>query len=134
MSMNWQGVNGANLNNVSLIDLTNPEPISNRLKNIKDYYPLVSDEYIVWNSDRFIEDASYLRLKNIKLACDLTGIFNRIEDLTVYVSGQNLLTFTKYTGYEPDVNSFSNDNNLQGIDYAAFPSAKTITLGINLKF
>lgn len=134
LSMNWQGVNGAKLNNVSLMDLTKPEPISNRIKNIRDYYPLVSDEYMVWNSDRFIEDASYLRLKNIKLAYDLSVFSDKVDNLTIYLSGQNLITFTNYSGYEPEVNSFSNDNQLQGVDYAAFPTARTITLGINLKF
>lgn len=133
-SMNWQGVSGAKLNNVSLLDLTEPEPISNRIKNIKDYYPRVSDDYTVWDSDRFIEDASYLRFKNIKLTYDLSNIFRKLDYMAVYLSGQNLLTFTKYSGYEPEVNSFSNNNQLQGVDYAAFPCAKTVTIGINVKF
>lgn len=134
LSMNWQGVYGAKLNNIPMMMLTEPEPTANRIKNIKDFYPTVTDDYTVWDSDRFIEDASYLRLKNIKLAYKISDISRVIDDLTFYISGQNLLTFTKYSGYDPEVNSFSNDNSLQGVDYAAFPSAKTVTLGINLKF
>lgn len=134
LSMNWQGVYGAKLNDVPMMMLTEPEPTANRIKNIRDYYPRVSDDYIAWDSDRFIEDASYLRLKNIKLAYKMSDISGLIEELTVYISGQNMLTFTKYSGYDPEVNSFSNDNKLQGVDYAAFPSAKTVTLGVNLKF
>ncbi|WP_346857894.1 TonB-dependent receptor [uncultured Draconibacterium sp.] len=134
LTMNWQGVYGAKLNNVNMMTLTDPEPIANRIQNIRDYYPLVSDDYIVWDSDRFIEDASFFRLKNIKLEYKIPGISNVIDDVTLYISGQNILTFTKYSGFEPEVNSFSNENQLQGVDYAAFPSAKTVTLGVNVKF
>ena len=109
LSMNWQGVYGAKLNNIPLMTLTQPEPLSSRIRNIKDYYPNVSDDYIVWNSDRFIEDASYLRLKNLKLAYEISGISGAIDHWTLYLSGQNILTFTKYSGYEPEVNSFSNE-------------------------
>ena len=134
LTMKWQGVSGAKLHNVTMNSLTDPEPLGNRLKNIREYYPRVSDDYTVWDSDRFIEDASYLRLKNIKLSYNINKLPKMIEDFTVYISGQNLLTFTNYSGYDPEVNSFSNNNQLQGIDYAAFPSAKTITFGINMSF
>jgi len=85
-------------------------------------------------SDRFIEDASYLRLKNIRISYQLSDIHKVLSRFSVYVSGQNLITFTGYSGYDPEVNSFSNSNQLQGIDYAAFPSAKAITIGINAEF
>ncbi len=134
LSMNWQGVQGINLNNVTLYALTLPEPVSNKVKNIRDYYPRISDDYTVYDSDRFIEDASYLRLKNIKLSYNFPDVFDVVDDLTFYIRVRNILTFTKYSGYEPEVNSFSNDNQLQGVDYAAFPSAKTISVGISLKF
>ena len=114
--------------------LTNPEPSENRIKNIKGFYPHLSDDYGVYNSDRYIEDASYLRLKNIKISYQLSDIHKVLSRFSVYVSGQNLITFTGYSGYDPEVNSFSNSNQLQGIDYAAFPSEKAITIGINAEF
>lgn len=134
MSISMHGLNGAKLNNIPLRMLTEPEPTANRIKNIRDYYPVLNDDFLVKNSDRFIEDASYLRLKNVKLAYKIPNISRNIGELIVYLSGQNLLTFTKYSGYEPEVNSFSNNNQLQGVDYAAYPSAKAFTMGINLSF
>jgi hypothetical protein len=50
------------------------------------------------------------------------------------VSGQNLLTFTKYTGYDPEVNSFGGNDLRQGFDYGAYPSTKMVTLGMNVTF
>jgi TonB-linked SusC/RagA family outer membrane protein len=134
LKMSWQGVNGAKLNNALLHSLTTPEPITNRVKNIKEYYPYLSDEYVVWDSDRFIEDASFLRLKNIKLTYTFSDVFKIINELHVYASAQNILTITNYSGYDPEVNSFSNKNQLQGVDYGAFPYAKSIMVGLNIVF
>ena len=134
LSMNWQGVSGSRINNTLMWILTNPEPSENRIKNIKEFYPHLSDNYGVVNTDRHIEDASYLRLKNIRISYQLSDIHKVLSRFSVYVSGQNLITFTGYSGYDPEVNSFSNSNQLQGIDYAAFPSAKAITIGINAEF
>lgn len=132
LSMGWTGVFGAQLNNVTMMMLTEPEPTGNRVKNITEYYPSITDDFDVSDSDRFIEDASYVRLSNIKLAYSFTNVFNMIERFSIYMSAQNILTFTKYSGYDPEVNSFSDDNQYQGVDYVAFPQAKTITFGINL--
>jgi TonB-linked SusC/RagA family outer membrane protein len=96
-------------------------------------YPVTSRSTSVNVSDRFIEDGSYLRLKNIQLAYDLPlknwGVNKVIESLQVYASGQNLLTFTKYSGWDPEVNSsgFGTDNN-------SYPMSKTITFGVRARF
>ncbi|MDX2247512.1 MAG: TonB-dependent receptor [Bacteroidia bacterium] len=91
-------------------------------------------------SDRFLEDGSYLRVKNFSIGYtipqskigDLTGnVLNRIR---IYVSSQNLLTFTKYTGYDPEVGSRFGALLTQGIDYGQFPQARTLMAGINLGF
>jgi hypothetical protein len=81
-------------------------------------------------STRFVEDASYLRLKNIQLGYTLPRhITERIgvEKLRFYVAGQNLLTFTKYKGLDPEVGS-------DGRDYGNFPQARTLLFGLNMNF
>ena len=88
-------------------------------------------------STRQIEDGSYLRLKNIQLAYSLPQSVLRtlkIQSLRVYASAQNYLTFTTYSGYDPEVNRFGQDSRSQGFDYASYPAAKTILFGLNVGF
>ncbi len=83
-------------------------------------------------SDRWIEDGSYIRLRNITLSYKLpisTGFMDRPE---VYVTGNNLLTFTDYKGLDPDF-SASNNTLTRGIDMGLAPQSKSILLGIKLK-
>jgi hypothetical protein len=56
----------------------------------------------------------------------------RIRSLRVYAAGQNLLTFTNYSGLDPEVNTFSGSNTSLGTDFLVFPQARTITFGVNL--
>jgi TonB-linked SusC/RagA family outer membrane protein len=86
-------------------------------------------------STRQIEDGSYLRLKNIQLAYNLpakTLKLAKIRSLKIYVSAQNYITWTKYSGYDPEVNRFGQDNVSQGFDYGSYPAAKTILFGLNV--
>jgi len=88
-------------------------------------------------STRQIEDGSYLRLKNIQLAYNLPQSVLRtlkIQSLRVYASAQNILTFTNYSGYDPEVNRFGQDSRSQGFDYASYPAAKTVLFGLNVGF
>ncbi len=86
-------------------------------------------------SDRWVEDGSYMRIKNVTFSYTLpTAITSKagISRLRAYVTGQNLLTFTHYTGYDPEVNSYSG---LQvGVDEGAYPQSRTIIFGLNLEF
>lgn len=87
-------------------------------------------------SERFIEDASYLRLKNIKLAYNLPveKMDIGIKSLQLYISGQNLITITDYPGLDPEVNTRSETGSLRiGIDQTGYPSSKIFTLGLNLQ-
>ena len=86
------------------------------------------------NTSRAVEDASFLRLKNIQLGYNFpvkilkgTGL----SSLRVYFSAQNLFTWTKYTGYDPEV-STRNSAMTRGFDYSAYPRATTYTLGVKL--
>lgn len=87
---------------------------------------------------RFLEDGSFLRLKNITLGYTLSpDITSRvgISRLRVFVSAQNLLTFTNYTGLDPEVNTGADLNGLaQGIDLYAMPQPRVVMGGINLTF
>jgi TonB-dependent starch-binding outer membrane protein SusC len=86
-------------------------------------------------SDFYIEDGSFVRLKNIQLGYTLPrAIVDRIgaSRLRIYVAANNLLTFTKYKGFDPDFSAY--DPNLNGIDYGFYPQAKTIMGGLNLTF
>ncbi len=88
-------------------------------------------------SDRFIEDGSYLRIQEITLSYRLpAGLFamRGLSNARLYVSGHNLYNFTKYTGYDPDVNSNGTSNIDLGTDYYAYPRARTFTLGISGEF
>ena len=88
-------------------------------------------------STRFVEDASYVRLKSVNLTYlipqRLTKSIN-IEALKIYVTGENLLTFTDYSGYDPEVNNFKDSNTERGIDYGTYPQTRNIIFGINVTF
>jgi TonB-linked SusC/RagA family outer membrane protein len=88
-------------------------------------------------SSLHIEDGSYLRVKNISFGYNLPKSWlNRVSvgSAKVYVALQNYLTFTKYSGLDPEVNRYGSSSLSQGLDYGAYPAAKTILAGINLKF
>lgn len=93
--------------------------------NVPAYYP-----------SRIVEDGSYLRLKTVNFGFRLKSTRMKqigVSDCRVYASGQNLLTFTKYTGLDPEVNSFSSALT-QGVDYSAYPRAKVLTVGLDISF
>ncbi len=81
------------------------------------------------NSSRYIESGAYLRLKNVQIGYTLPKRITQkayIERCRFYVSANNLLTLTKYTGYDPEIGS--------GVDYGNYPQSRTFTFGINLNF
>jgi hypothetical protein len=84
-----------------------------------------------------MEDGSYLRVKNISLGYTLpSALMNRlpVNTMRIYVSAQNLFTFTDYSGYDPEVSFFGSGATNQGVDYGAYPATKTVLVGLNLKF
>ncbi|MVN91157.1 SusC/RagA family TonB-linked outer membrane protein [Mucilaginibacter aquatilis] len=92
-------------------------------------------------STRFLEDGSYLRLKNVQLGYNFGSAMMsklKMSSLRVYVSAQNLLTFTKYTGLDPELytnsNSAGDGVRAVGIDWGTYPSARTYTVGVNVNF
>ena len=90
----------------------------------------------IYTDDRFVEDASYLKIRNIQLGYTLP--LKKITNggsLRVYVSLQNFFTFTNYNGYDPEANRSGSDETsalYQGIDNGTYPSSKTVLLGFNV--
>lgn len=83
-----------------------------------------------------IEDGSYLRLQNLSLGYTIPQSLSQkanISKLRLYVSGQNLFTWTKYSGYNPEV-SLSSDSLTPGVDYGTYPLARTFMIGLNITF
>src|SRR5690349_7437082 len=91
-------------------------------------------------STYYLEDGSYLRMKNIQLSFTLPpNILAKIHGnkAVVYLQGQNLFTFTKYTSLDPEVNlrNYASGSDRQiGVDEGAYPASKAILMGINLTF
>jgi TonB-linked SusC/RagA family outer membrane protein len=88
-------------------------------------------------SDRFLEDGSYLRLKSLTLGYSLPSALAtraHVRTVRIYVQSQNLVTFTKYTGLDPEVNTTSGTNTAPGTDFFTYPQARTITGGVTLGF
>jgi TonB-dependent starch-binding outer membrane protein SusC len=92
-------------------------------------------------STRWVYDGSYVRLKNLALGYNFPVTLTKklgISKLRLYASAQNILTLTKYEGYDPEVNYASdgstNSNRNQGLDYGSYPNAKSYTVGLNIGF
>ena len=86
---------------------------------------------------RYVEDGSYIRLKNVTLGYSLpSSLISRIgiTKLRAYVSGTNLITLTKYTGYDPEVSAYNSNDAMIGVDLSNYPTARTITFGIDVTF
>lgn len=103
------------------------------------HYPRLnaSDANNIWFSDRYVEDGSYLRLKNIQLGYTLPTKFSqtlKIQKLRVYVGATNLLTFTKYDGFDPEIGTGYYGSLDLGVDRANYPQARTFLCGLNFTF
>lgn len=88
-------------------------------------------------SDRYVEDGSYIRLKNIALGYTFPKKWVKkigVENLRIYCNIQNLLTITGYDGYDPEIGVSTMSQNVYGVDYGRYPSPTTYSFGMNLSF
>ena len=88
-------------------------------------------------SDRYVEDGSYVRVKNISIGYNFPKDFISkwgIDNLKIYTNMQNVLTFSKYKGYDPEIGSMNQDALLTGLDNGRYPSPLIYTIGLNVKF
>jgi len=143
-----QGVQGADLFNFNLSNQANSfnfgenqiADILNRWTpenaNANAPYPAISVGSSFRESNRFVEDGSFIRLKNIRLGYRIPmSKSTKIKTLQLYVSGQNLLTITDYSWYDPEVSTrTSGSATTLGIDQTSYPVAKTFTIGLNATF
>lgn len=150
LSLFFQGSQGnkmANFNNLDLLNFTGQNNVLaeaglNRWtpENHNNKYPRAlssgSIDFGVFSS-AIVEDASYVRLKNVTLAYRIPeGIINKakIKSLRIFVGATNLWTITNYTGYDPEANTYGQSTTLIGIDAGGYPQARTYTVGINAGF
>lgn len=156
LSGNFFGVQGAEIvNGMSL-----------RLLDVNDYYNAYADRMDRFHpvnnptgtqprvtlsdsnnnlrfSDRYVEDGSFLRLKNLQLGYTIPQKFTEksgISKVRIYASGQNLLTFTNYKGYDPEIGDLSQDADEDvkslgiGVDLGNYPQPRLYYLGLNITF
>lgn len=90
-----------------------------------------SSQYV---SDRFVEDGSFLKLKSATLGYNFLSPFKGVSKINLYVTGQNLLTWTDYTGFDPEVNAFNTTNGVSGVDYGTYPQVRTFIFGLKANF
>lgn len=89
------------------------------------------------NSTYFVEDGSYLRVKDISLSYTFHGEWMRrigLSRLQPYFTATNLITFTKYKGMDPEVNQWGNSGAVQGIDWGTYPHCRSFVFGLNVEF
>jgi TonB-linked SusC/RagA family outer membrane protein len=142
----FQGSVGNDIYNATRIDLEGMFDSKNQSKVVENRWttvgqitdiPRPGNMDNVRNSTRFVEDGSYARLKALTLSYRLienTGKFKAIKKLSIYFTGENLLTFTNYSGFDPEVNAFGNSATELGIDYGTYPQARTFIVGLNVEF
>jgi hypothetical protein len=88
-------------------------------------------------STRFVEDGSYLRLKNLTLSYNVEAPILKkwkIARLQPYFTAQNLFTITNYKGFDPEVNQYGGSSTVQGVDWGTYPQVKTFIFGLNIDF
>ncbi|WP_304317246.1 TonB-dependent receptor [Phocaeicola plebeius] len=115
---------------VTNVRVSNPEAVIPRA-SIQD--PNDNDRI----SDRYVEDGSYIRLKNITLGYTFPSKLIKkfgINNLRLYANIQNLLTITGYDGYDPEIGASTQSTNVYGLDYGRYPSPTVYSFGLNVSF
>ena len=146
LNMDWSGVYGNEIANGFGINYymatggsqnIHPAAYNNAWRSDRpsDTYPRInySEVNMIAMTDRIIEDGSYMRLNNLTISYNLP-FENVFKKFRLYASGKNLLTFTKYSGYDPNVTSFLWNGNIQGVDWNPFPNARIYVVGVNITF
>ena len=143
----FQGSYGNDIYNVSRMETEGMYDAKNQSVAVLDrwerpgmvtYMPRATQEKSnLLSSTRFVEDGSYLRLKTLSISYNIKGkLLNqlKISRLQPYVTAQNLLTLTKYKGFDPEVSQYGGSATTQGIDYGTYPQARSLIVGLNVEF
>jgi TonB-linked SusC/RagA family outer membrane protein len=145
LDMQFNGVQGNQIVNANLIEETD---VTNSQKNVRkdafyqawtpenmsNTYPRLGYASTAVFTDRLLEDGSYLRLSSVTLSYLLKLKSKAVNSLQFNLTGSNLFVLTNYSGFDPDVNTFSNDPSRMGVDLTSYPSARHFTFGIIANF
>ncbi|MNY22809.1 TonB dependent receptor [compost metagenome] len=147
LNLFFYGTSGNQIANTNLWDLINPIGNSTRNLGVAAYQNAWRAEapnrkYIRLNSnnnsvftDRYLESGSFLRLGSASLSYKVPVTKGKIvKAINVYLTGKNLFTITKYSGYDPEVNSFAFDGTRIGIDLSSYPNMRSYLVGLNVTF
>lgn len=144
LSIFLQGTYGNDIFNASRIETEGMYDGKNQSTRVLDRWRIpgqITDVpkagYDLKNSTYFVEDGSYLRVKDISLSYNITGDFLRkigLNRLQPYLTVSNLITWTKYSGMDPEVNQWGNSGAVQGIDWGTYPHSKSFVFGVNVEF
>ncbi|PCE64457.1 TonB-dependent receptor [Sediminicola luteus] len=135
LGLNFNGVSGVDIFNNTARAYSNASSLAQNGNNIFTHYLDAAENptRAVVTSSRYIESGDFFRLNNATLGYRFnTDNLNWLSGLRMYVTGQNLFVITDYSGYDPEVNTAG--NNVYGVDYAAYPKARTFLLGLNVSF
>ena len=105
--------------------------------NTQPHITSTGSENVNWVSTRYMEDADYFKIKTVTLGYDFKNIWKAcpFQQLRLYVQAQNLYTFTKYTGLDPEVGNSAGGNGwASGIDLGLYPPSRTYLIGASIKF
>ncbi len=146
-----QGVEGTKIFNQSKVFTINAEGWGNASEGLYNGYYKSTDnpgsgfarpnvktpDKLYETSNYMIEDGSFVRVRNITIGYSLPAILTRkvfIEKARIYASALNPFTFTGYSGYNPEVSTYSTNQLNPGIDYGPYPVAKSLIIGLNINF
>jgi TonB-linked SusC/RagA family outer membrane protein len=143
-----QGVQGVNVLNLNRYEIESGLLNTNKLQSVVNRWsgPGTSNTIPKANStlrrstgvtSDVVEDASFLRIKTVSLSYKipvLKSMMKTVKSSSIYVTAQNLYTFTNYTGFDPEVNSFGASNLSLSTDYNAYPNVRTFIVGLKVGF
>lgn len=153
-TLSWKGLNlsflitgsvGNDIYNASKIEMIGMYNENNQIKAVTRRWrvpgqitdiPKAGELYNLKASTRWIEDGSYLKIRNITLSYDITHPALKkanISRIAPYITLDNMITFTKYSGYDPEMSQYSSATNM-GIDWGTYPCVRTVIFGVNIDF
>ena len=146
-SMFWSGMSGNEIYNTNIYDLEGMTRLFNSGTAVLNRWTGEGTSNTIPRafgagtnvevSDRFVEDGSFVRLKNLAVGYNIPIQNDAISKLRVYLSGQNMITISDYSGLDPEIGFFNpnnQDNREMGIDRGNYPSPKTFTIGLQMSF
>ena len=153
LNASFDGSYGNELTNANLIQETKVVASTSAYSNIRreayfeawtpdnptEKYPAIGKamgaEELKYMTDRWVEDASFLRISNVSLSYKLPIPKNKVvQNVSVGVSGRNLYVFTKYSGWDPEVSSYGNSMARVGVDFGSYPTARTYCFDLRFTF